>query len=215
MASEKKLPAWVLENVPDDAVWGETYVIARKEETQSGSRVQIQRFLKDPADHVITGKEIRDDLASSASPVFGVVLIIGGVVAAALTFLLRQPGETLNYITLLLAALALIGGVVLTVKSAKASPQIASIDSFEALEPYIEKFLTDKVFSREVEARKKELGETGSGYAGYFCVPARLAAQGDFSTVRQNFEPGEELRMQLTALAAALPEESRRLTRRK
>ena len=63
MASEKKLPAWVLENVPDDAVWGETYVIARKEETQSGSRVQIQRFLKDPADHVITGKEIRNDLA--------------------------------------------------------------------------------------------------------------------------------------------------------
>ena len=98
MASGKKLSAWVLENVPDDAVWGETYVIARKEETQSGSRVQIQRFLKDPADHVITGKEIRDDLASSASPVFGVVLIIGGVVAAALTFLLRQPGEKAKHV---------------------------------------------------------------------------------------------------------------------
>ena len=38
MANEKKLPAWILENVPDDAVWGETYVIARKEETRSGSR---------------------------------------------------------------------------------------------------------------------------------------------------------------------------------
>ncbi len=214
MADEKKLPAWILENVPDDAVWGETYVIARKEEAQSGSHVQIQRFLKDPVDAVITGKEIRQSLAFNASPALGIGLIIGSVAAAALVFLLKQPGETPNYIMLMCAVIALIGGICLTVKSAKAAPQIASIDSYEALAPFIEKALSEKVFVGESEARKKELGEKGSAYAGYFCVPARLAAQGDFSSVRQNFEPGDDLRLQLTALAAALPEESRKLTRR-
>ena len=33
MSKQDKLPAWVRENVPNDAVWGETYVVARKEKT--------------------------------------------------------------------------------------------------------------------------------------------------------------------------------------
>ncbi len=74
--------------------------------------------------------------------------------------------------------------------------------------------MNEKVFNAEVAARKAELGETGSGYAGYFCVPARLAAQGDLSSARQNFEPGDELRAQLIALAATIPEESRRLVQK-
>ena len=214
MAKQDKLPAWVRENVPDDAVWGESYVVARKEETRSGSQVNIRRFLKEPVEASITGREIKDSLAFNASPAFGIGLIVVGAVAAALTFVLKSPEETPNYLILLCAVIALIAGVCFAVKSARAAPEIASIASFEALAPHIEKALNEKVFDAEVAARKAELGETGSGYAGYFCVPARLAAQGDFSSARQNFEPGEELRAQLSALAAAVPEESRRLVRK-
>ena len=46
MASKEKLPAWIQENVPDDAVWSEYYLVARKEETQSGNRVHINQTLK-------------------------------------------------------------------------------------------------------------------------------------------------------------------------
>ena len=74
--------------------------------------------------------------------------------------------------------------------------------------------MNEKVFDAEIAARKAELGETGAGYAGYFCVPARLAAQGDLSSSRQNFEPGDELRSRLIALAATVPEQSRRLVRK-
>ena len=214
MAKQDKLPAWVRENVPNDAVWGETYVVARKEETRSGNRVNIKRFLKDPVEASITGKQIKDSLEFSVSPVSGIALIVIGAIAAALTFILKKPEESPNYLILVCAVAALIGGVYLTVKSVRAAPEIASIASFEALAPYIEKALNEKVFTDEIAARKAELGETGSGYAGYFCVPARLAAQGDLSSARQNFEPGDELRAQLIALAATIPEESRRLVQK-
>lgn len=214
MARQDKLPVWVRENVPNDAVWGETYVVARKEETRNGNRVYIKRFLKDPVDASITGREIKDSLEFSASPAFGIALIVIGAIAAVLTFILKKPEESPNYLILVCAVAALIGGVYLTVKSAKAALEIASIASFEALEPYIKKALNEKVFDAEIAARKAELGETGAGYAGYFCVPARLAAQGDLSSARQNFEPGDELRSRLIALAATVPEQSRRLVRK-
>ena len=215
MAKQDRLPAWVHENVPDDAVWGETYVVARKEETRSDNKVNIKRFVKDPVEATITGKAIKDGLSFNASPAFGIGLIVTGLIIGALTFVLKKPEESLNYLILLCAVMALIGGIVLTVKSAKAAPEIASIASFEALEPHIEKALSEKVFTDEIAARKKELGETGAGYAGYFCVPARLAAQGDLSAARQNFEPGDEIRSALVQLAGSVPEEGRRLTRRK
>ena len=214
MAKQDRLPVWVRENVPDDAVWGETYVVARKEETRSGNRVNIRRFIKEPVEASITGKEIKDSLEFSASPAFGIGLIVVGAAIAALTFVLKKPEETPNYLILLCAAFALIGGIVLAINSAKAASEISSIASFEALAPHIEKALSEKVFTAEIAARKAELGETGSGYAGYYCVPARLAAQGDFSSARQNFEPGDDLRAQLTALAATVPEQSRMLVRK-
>ena len=79
-----------------DAVWGETYVIARKEETRSGNRIYIKQFLKDPVEASITGREIKDSLEFSASPAFGIALIVIGAIAAALTFILKKPEESLN-----------------------------------------------------------------------------------------------------------------------
>ena len=59
MASKEKLPAWIQENVPDDAVWSEYYLIARKEETRSGNRVLINQTLKEPREVSISGKEVK------------------------------------------------------------------------------------------------------------------------------------------------------------
>ena len=44
-----KLSDWINENVPDDAVWGQYYVIARKEEYQSGRKVRREYLRKAPA----------------------------------------------------------------------------------------------------------------------------------------------------------------------
>lgn len=41
-----KLSDWINENVPDDAVWGQYYVIARKEEYQSGRKVRREYLRK-------------------------------------------------------------------------------------------------------------------------------------------------------------------------
>ena len=37
MASKEKLPAWIQENVPDDAVWSEYYLIAEKRKPEAAT----------------------------------------------------------------------------------------------------------------------------------------------------------------------------------
>ena len=56
----KNISAWVMENIPDDAVWGEYYVIAGKEETRRGSKVFVDQQVKPAREATITGKEIKE-----------------------------------------------------------------------------------------------------------------------------------------------------------
>ena len=63
-----------------------------------------------------------------------------------------------------------------------------------------------------VVARKTAPGETGAGTRGISA--SRRGWPLREISARQNFEPGGELRAQLIALAAAMPEESRRLVRK-
>ena len=215
--ADNKLPSWVRENVPDDAVWGEYFVIARKEEYSSGSRVRIEQSVSEPRDAVITGRKIKENLSFSASPLSGIALIVIGAVIAVLAILMKKPEAPLgNFIAPLLFAVGFeAGGIYLFAKSRRASSEIYSISSFEALEPYIEKALTDQVFSEEIEKRKKEHGDQGSGYAGYFVIPARLAAGGDLEKARSNFGLTDNIKQQLIQTANGTSEENRRLTRRK
>ena len=46
LMAKVKLSDWINENVPDDAVWGQYYVIARKEEYQSGRKVRREYLRK-------------------------------------------------------------------------------------------------------------------------------------------------------------------------
>lgn len=215
--AESQLSSWVRENIPDDAVWGEYYVIARKEEYSSGSRVRIEQSVSEPRDAVITGKKIREHLNFSSSPLLSIALMIIGHVIAILAILMKNPEAPLgNFITPLLFAVAFAaGGIYLFVKNRRASAEIYSISSFEALEPYIENALTDQVFSEEIEKRKKEHGDQGSAHAGYFVIPARLAAGGDLEKARSNFGLTDNIKQQVIQTADSIPVENRRLTRRK
>ena len=98
MASKEKLPAWIQENVPDDAVWSEYYLIARKEETRSGNRVLINQTLKEPREVSISGKEVKGYLRDQSSPTIGVVLIVIGLAVVTLMMVLKTLGTSGGYL---------------------------------------------------------------------------------------------------------------------
>ena len=216
MASKEKLPTWIQENVPDDAVWSEYYLIARKEETRSGNRVLINQTLKEPREVSISGKEVKGYLRDQSSPTIGVVLIVIGLAVVTLMMVLKTLGTSGGYLLfqLLIAVGFAGGGIYLLLKSRQLSAKLRSIDSWEALEPLIELALTDKVYNAEIAARKEEEGEQGAAYAGYFCIPAHAAVREDFGKAKSNFGLQENIRTSLVQTAAALPVEGQKLIRK-
>lgn len=216
MAGTDKLSSWIKDNVPDDSEWGEYYITVWKEELQSGGKVQITRTIQPPRDAIITGKEIKDDLAFASSPVLGIVLTVLGLLLIAYKLLLAKPqadGAHTIGIGVILAIICIAAGIYLLVKSRKAGPEISSITSMDALEPFIEKSLGKKVLGEEHSRRQKEKGEAGRPQ--YFCIPARYAAQGKFDKKTGDLGLPDEMLPQLTAAARELPEECRVLSRRK
>ena len=216
MASKEKLPAWIQENVPDDAVWSEYYLIARKEETRSGNRVLINQTLKEPREVSISGKEVKGYLRDQSSPTIGVVLIVIGLAVVTLMMVLKTLGTSGGYLLfqLLIAVGFAGGGIYLLLKSRQLSAKLRSIDSWEALEPLIELALTDKVYNAEIAARKEEEGEQGAAYAGYFCIPAHAAVREDFEKAKTNFGLQENIRTSLVQAAAAIPAEGQKLVKK-
>ena len=216
MASKEKLPAWIQENVPDDAVWSEYYLIARKEETRSGNRVLINQTLKEPREVSISGKEVKGYLRDQSSPTIGVVLIVIGLAVVTLMMVLKTLGTIGGYLLfqLLIAVGFAGGGIYLLLKSRQLSAKLRSIDSWEALEPLIELALTDKVYNAEIAARKEEEGEQGAAYAGYFCIPAHAAVREDFEKAKSNFGLQENIRTSLVQAAAAIPAEGQKLVKK-
>lgn len=216
MASKEKLPAWIQENVPDDAVWSEYYLIARKEETRSGNRVLINQTLKEPREVSISGKEVKGYLRDQSSPTIGVVLIVIGLAVVTLMMVLKTLGTSGGYLLfqLLIAVGFAGGGIYLLLKSRQLSAKLRSIDSWEALEPLIELALTDKVYNAEIAARKEEEGEQGAAYAGYFCIPAHAAVREDFEKAKSNFGLQENIRTSLVQAAAAIPAEGQKLVKK-
>ncbi len=216
MASKDNLPVWIQENIPDDAVWSEYYLIARKEETRSGNRVLINQTLKDPQEVTVSGKEVKDYLRDQSSPAIGVVLIVIGLAVVALMTVLKTLGASGGYLLfqLLIAVGFAGGGIYLLLKSRQLSAKLRSIDSWEALEPLIELALTDKVYNAEIAARKEEEGEQGAAYAGYFCIPAHAAVREDFEKAKSNFGLQENIRTSLVQAAAAIPAEGQKLVKK-
>lgn len=216
MASKEKLPAWIQENVPDDAVWSEYYLIARKEETRSGNRVLINQTLKEPREVSISGKEVKGYLRDQSSPTIGVVLIVIGLAVVTLMMVLKTLGTSGGYLLfqLLIAVGFAGGGIYLLLKSRQLSAKLRSIDSWEALEPLIELALTDKVYNAEIAARKEEEGEQGAAYAGYFCIPAHAVVREDFEKAKSNFGLQENIRTSLVQAAAAIPVEGQKLVKK-
>ena len=216
MASKDNLPVWIQENVPDDAVWSEYYLIARKEETRSGNRVHIDQTLKEPQEASVSGKEVKDYLRDQSSPAIGVVLIVIGLAVVALMTVLKTLGTSGGYLLfqLLIAVGFAGGGIYLLLKSRQLSAKLRSIDSWEALEPLIELALTDKVYNAEIAARKEEEGEQGAAYAGYFCIPAHAAVREDFEKAKSNFGLQENIRTSLVQAAAAIPAEGQKLVKK-
>lgn len=216
MASKEKLPAWIQENVPDDAVWSEYYLIARKEETRSGNRVLINQTLKEPREVSISGKEVKGYLRDQSSPTIGVVLIVIGLAVVTLMMVLKTLGTSGGYLLfqLLIAVGFAGGGIYLLLKSRQLSVKLRSIDSWEALEPLIELALTDKVYNAEIAARKEEEGEQGAAYAGYFCIPAHAAVREDFEKAKSNCGLQENIRTSLVQAAAAIPAEGQKLVKK-
>ena len=214
MASKEKLPAWIQENVPDDAVWSEYYLIARKEETRSGNRVHINQTLKEPQEASISGKEVKDYLRQSSSVTTWIVLIVIGIALPLLMTVLKEPMEmSSGFLTVwyILAVLLVVSGIVMLVKSRQLAASLQSIDSWEALEPLIELALTDKVYNA---AREAEYGEKGAAYAGYFCIPAHAAVREDFEKAKSNFGLQENIRTSLVQAAAAIPAEGQKLVKK-
>lgn len=142
-----KVSDWINKSVPDDAVWGQYYVIARKEEFQNGSRIQIEQTVCPARDATITGKEIKAHLENSASPALEVGLIIAGIVLAVVAFLLRKPlGASTGFsaIEILINLVLVICGIYFLTKACNQAPEIQ-----DRLNPYIEEALTQKVFFEE------------------------------------------------------------------
>ncbi len=221
MAKKEVLSPWVLENVPDEAIYGEHYIIVRKEETQSGSRVHVNQTLSEPREGTITGAQVKEHMQETASPVLGISLIVIGLVVDLIVFLLdllqtdRNESRGALIVGLIIGCGIVVGGIYLAIKSIKSSPVIQSISSWEDFEPFLEKALTDKVYDEVMKARQEEMGDKGSGFAGYFCIPARHALSGDLEKAKSNFGLMDQIKLAVANAAANLPEDSRMLVRKK
>ena len=213
----KNISTWVMENIPDDAVWSEYFVIAGKEETQSGSKVFVNQQVKHAREAMITGKEIKEAFSSNSSPVAGIALIISGIVVGVLGFLFRNPEqESKGFmgIAIFIAACLAVGGIYFLAKALKAAPEIRNISSWESALPYIEAALSKKVFNEEVTKRREVQGDKGAAYAGYYCLPARLAIKKEFDKAESNFGLAEELKEKLIQSATEVPKEGLELKKK-
>lgn len=85
-----KISDWINENVTDDAVWRQYYIIVRKEEYQSGGKLLIEQTVPPARDATITGKEIKAHLAQSASSLRPAVGALLGVVWTVVFFILGE-----------------------------------------------------------------------------------------------------------------------------
>lgn len=211
--AQVKLSDWINENVPDDAVWGQYYIIARSEEYQSGGKVLIEQTVPPARDVTITGKEIKAHLAGSASslrPAAGVLL---GVVWAVASFIwLKQGFADLGFMFVVIGpvfGLALTGICIHNFLKAKgASPKIQAISSWRSLEPYIEAALKEKVIAEEEKIRKQEMGNQGEAFSGRACFTAREVLQTELNQYVL------DIRLQMKKAAESVPESGLKLTRR-
>lgn len=208
-----KISDWINESVTDDAVWGQYYIIVRKEEYRSGRKVLIEHTVPPARDATITGKEIKAHLADSASslrPAAGVLL---GVVWAVVSFIwLKQGFADLGFMFVVIGpvfGLALTGICIHNFLKAKSvSLEIQVISSWEDLYPHIEAALKEKVLSEEREKRKQEMGNQGEAFSGRACFTAREVLQDELGGVPL------DLGLKMKMVAASVPESGLKLTRR-
>ena len=217
MAKKVELSNWINENVADDAVWGEYFVIAHKEEYKSGSKIRVEQSVSPIKDATITGKEIKQSLGDQMSSSAGIIIMLLGIAWTAVVILLKKPMESSTgavVIGILIGMCGIIGGIYMVISAKKATPEIMTISSWEKMNPYIEEALSQKVFNEEVANRKKEMGDEGAGFAGYYCLPARSALKGEFDKAKSNFGLAEDLKASLIQAASTVPEDGLELTRR-
>ena len=202
--AKKELSDWINENVKDDAVWGKFFVIAHKEEYKTGSRIRIEQTVSPIKDATITGKEVKQYLTDKMSSASGIFCLILGIVWSVAAILSRKPMEssTAFFVIMILVGVSfIIIGILLSISANNTSPKIMSISS-------------QKVFNEEVENRKKEQGEQGAGYAGYYCLAAKDALEGNFDKAQSNFGLAEDLKASLVQAASTVPESGLELSRR-
>lgn len=176
-----KLSDWINLNVPDDAIWGQYYVISQSEEYRQGNKIRRETTMR-ARDATITGKEIKAYLTRSASslrPAAGVLL---GIALAAFFFFMFPSisadlgvfmGIFLPVVGLVLAGLSIHNFL----KARGASSEIPVISSWMSLEPYMEAALKEKVLSEEREKRKQEMGNQGEAFSRIYCFSAREVLQ--------------------------------------
>lgn len=212
-----KLSDWINENVKDDAIWGEYFVIAHKEELRAGSKVRVEQTVSPLKDATITGKEVKQSLLDKMSSSGGIILLLIGIVWTVVTILLKNPMEASSgavIIGIIIGVCGIIGGIYMIVSATKASPEIMDISSWEKMNTYIEDALGQKVFNEEISKRKHEQGDEGAGAAGYYCLPARAALKGEFDKAKSNFVLAEDLKASLVQAASTVPESGLELSRR-
>ena len=215
--AKKELSDWINENVKDDAVWGKFFVIAHKEEYKTGSRIRIEQTVSPIKDATITGKEVKQYLTDKMSSASGIFCLILGIVWSVAAILSRKPMEssTAFFVIMILVGVSfIIIGILLSISANNTSPEIMSISSWETMNTYIEEALSQKVFNEEVANRKKEQGEQGAGYAGYYCLAAKDALEGNFDKAQSNFGLAEDLKASLVQAASTVPESGLELSRR-
>lgn len=207
-----KISDWINENVTDDAVWGQYYIIVLKEEYRSGRKRLIEHTVSPARDATITGKEIKAHLEDSG-PLMAVgigCLIFGIVWIASYLWIGENWGSGVKDILLgpVLGLAAIVLGVLFMLACKKRTRKISAISSWEDLYPHIEAALKEKVFSEEIEKRKQEMGNQGEALSGGACFTAREVLQDELGGVF--FDLGLKMKM----VAASVPESGLKLTRR-
>lgn len=211
-----KLSDWINENVHDDAVWGQYYIIVRKEEYQSGGKVLIEQTVPPARDATITGKEIKAHLEDTGPLMaFGIGCLIFGIAWIAFYLWIGENwGTGVKDILLgpVLGLAAIVGGVLFMLVfkkgSSKLSAEVSAISSLEDLYPRIEAALKEKVIAEEEKIRKQEMGNQGEAFSGRACFTAREVLQDELGGVPL------DLGLKMKMVAASVPESGLKLTRR-
>lgn len=210
-----KISDWINESVTDDAVWGQYYIIVRKEEYRSGRKRLIEHTVPPARDATITGKEIKAHLEDSG-PLMAVgigCLIFGIVWIASYLWIGENWGSGVKDILLgpVLGLAAIVLGVLFMLACKKRTRKISAISSWEDLYPHIEAALKEKVLSEEREKRKQEMGNQGEAFSGRDCFTAREVLQDELGGIVPFFP---ELGLKMKMVAASVPESGLKLTRR-